>query len=744
VNVSFQQFYLWLANHFQVPANIVEQWVWGGIVLGFIFATVHLITMLVTRWGDHHASSKSLLFSLLVHLGSGVGVIALAPEPVREKVVRDLEPIRIHDVQIAGVRQTRTDEAGNTPIWESVPLTETNPLSRMEREQFRPTPSSIPERNLEEPINLSAVMPEPDQIKPAPVEQPELAMATPAPQNREIAAIPEIESPEMPALPVPTPNGTDPEVPERSRSQLPRSMTLSEDVQRPSPGGSDSISPQFKDQVQLRSPDIERGPRPELPNKGIVSETVERRKTPEQATSENLIAGEMTPNGEGSSQPNSSENRVVTRSPRVGNAPANEMNTPTRNSGPVPETKFEPSLAMSIPMKQGSDEIPRMTGFPAPNFDAVRRDQSAEIPATYRLRDLERRKDIARKYGGTDASEEAVERALTWLVSTQEPAGFWDGSKQGSGQIEIDEAGIDRQKAGINADTGLTALTILAFLGAGYTQEEGKYTGAVTKAINWLIDQQREDGYLGGNATRYAGMYCHGMATYALAEAYGMRSDRTINDKLSQAVLKGVQFTVGMQNKEDGGWRYLPDWSGDMSMFGWHMMALKSAEIAGINIPQESRTLMVKFLTDRSLGDRKGLAAYHPEYGPEVTAAMTAEGLFCKQMMGIRRSNPASQEAAQYLLAETNAPKASTPNLYYWYYGTLAMYQFGGEEWNQWNGQVRELLIAKQRKQGPLAGSWNPDGPWGGYGGRIYSTALATLSLEVYYRFLPLYRINDQ
>ncbi|HBN74959.1 MAG TPA: hypothetical protein DD473_03875, partial [Planctomycetaceae bacterium] len=82
--------------------------------------------------------------------------------------------------------------------------------------------------------------------------------------------------------------------------------------------------------------------------------------------------------------------------------------------------------------------------------------------------------------------------------------------------------------------------------------------------------------------------------------------------------------------------------------------------------------------------------------------------------------------------------------LYYWYYGTLAMYQFGGEEWNQWNGQVRELLIAKQRKQGPLAGSWNPDGPWGGYGGRIYSTALATLSLEVYYRFLPLYRINDQ
>jgi len=736
-------FYVWIAGQLNVPANAVEQWLWGGLVLGFIFSAVHLLTMLVTRWGDHHASSKSLLFSVLIHLSSGVGVIALAPAPVREKVVRDLEPIRIQDVIIAGTQQTRTDEAGNTPIWESIPSLKNPIQSRMEREEFRTTPSVAPERKIDEPVSLTPEMPEFQPITRPQEERPELAMAAPTPREMPAATLPEIESPELPPIPSPDPQGTDANTPDRTRTQLPRSMVQSEEVQRPESGGADRIATNFMEQQRLRVPDIERGPRPELPNQGEVAETVERRQTPQQAAPDEILSGEQMVAGEGATQPNMTENRVPTRSPRTGDAPANEMTTPSRNAGPLPETSLDPAPAMPAPRLPGEEEVPRLADLPAPNFDAVRRDQSAEIPATYRLRDLARRKEIARQYGGTDASEEAVERALAWLASIQEVEGHWDGSKWGSGKIEIDEQGIDRQKAGVEADTGLTALTILAFLGAGYTQEEGKYAANVSKAIQWLISQQREDGYLGGKATRYAGMYCHGMATYALAEAYGMQNERRVDDGLSQAVMKGVQFTIAMQNKSDGGWRYLPDWSGDMSMFGWQLMALKSAEIAGVAIPEDARKLMIKFLVDRSLGERKGLAAYHPEYGPEITASMTAECLFCKQMMGIRRGNPASQEAAEYLLAEANAPKAIEPNLYYWYYGTLAMYQFGGAEWEKWNELVRGLLIAKQRKTGELAGSWNPDGPWGGYGGRIYSTALATLSLEVYYRFLPLYRIGD-
>ena len=182
-----------------------------------------------------------------------------------------------------------------------------------------------------------------------------------------------------------------------------------------------------------------------------------------------------------------------------------------------------------------------------------------------------------------------------------------------------------------------------------------------------------------------------------------------------------------------------------MSIFGWQLMALKSADIAGIPMPPRTRRLMIRFLKDRSLGDRNGLAAYRlldPKYPPlPPSPSMTAESLFCKQMLGLLRDNPQSLEAVEYLRARP--PQRRSEDLYYWYYGTLAMYQYGGQEWNEWNAALSETLVADQRTTGHAAGSWDPHAPWGAYGGRVFSTALSTLCLEVYYRFLPLYQIGD-
>ena len=177
-----------------------------------------------------------------------------------------------------------------------------------------------------------------------------------------------------------------------------------------------------------------------------------------------------------------------------------------------------------------------------------------------------------------------------------------------------------------------------------------------------------------------------------------------------------------------------------MSVFGWQLMALKSAGIAGVVVPQSVGDGMVAFLKARSLGQNKGLAAYRP--GEPVSASMTAEALFCKQMFKIRRTNSASIEAVDYLLQRL--PKRSETNQYYWYYGTLAMYQYGGKPWRKWNEALRDLLVTGQITTGDTAGSWDPKGPWGPYGGRIYSTALNTLCLEVYYRFLPLYQMGGR
>jgi hypothetical protein len=212
-------------------------------------------------------------------------------------------------------------------------------------------------------------------------------------------------------------------------------------------------------------------------------------------------------------------------------------------------------------------------------------------------------------------------------------------------------------------------------------------------------------------------------------------------------LLKAATYTVSQQDPKSGGWRYRFGQEGDVSMFGWQMMSLKSAAIAGVSINPTVRQRMIKFLNSVRQGDHGGLFGYRRSViiaGQEtepVTPVMTAEALFCQQMLGYPRESLASREAVQYLLR--NLPRLSQLNMYYWYYGTLAMYQYGGQPWEDWNSVVRDTLISQQRRDGRFAGSWDPNGPWGRYGGRLYSTAISTMTLEVYYRLLPLYRMNE-
>ena len=78
-------------------------------------------------------------------------------------------------------------------------------------------------------------------------------------------------------------------------------------------------------------------------------------------------------------------------------------------------------------------------------------------------------------------------------------------------------------------------------------------------------------------------------------------------------------------------------------------------------------------------------------------------------------------------------------NFYYWYYGTLSLFHLQGKPWERWNTALKPELVELQRHDGGLAGSWDPNTVWGGYGGRVYTTSLATLCLEIYYRYLPLH-----
>jgi hypothetical protein len=164
-------------------------------------------------------------------------------------------------------------------------------------------------------------------------------------------------------------------------------------------------------------------------------------------------------------------------------------------------------------------------------------------------------------------------------------------------------------------------------------------------------------------------------------------------------------------------------------------MSLKSAELAGIPIPDRTRQGIIRYLQSATSGKYGGIASYRP--GEQPTRAMTAEALVCWQFLGIAREHPVCSEASDYIVSEV--PGEGVYNLYYWYYATLSMYQLQDANWQRWNQALRTELVGRQVKDGPQAGSWDTSDLWGGHGGRVYTTALATLTLEVYYRFLPIY-----
>jgi len=324
-----------------------------------------------------------------------------------------------------------------------------------------------------------------------------------------------------------------------------------------------------------------------------------------------------------------------------------------------------------------------------------------------------------------------VRSALEWLAANQEPAGHWDTARHGGGR-ETRVLGHDRDSAGAHADTGISALALLVFLGAGHTHLDGDYRPTVQRGLQFLLHSQAADGNLAGEARMFARMYCHGMAALALSEAYAMTGD----SRLRRPVERAVAYTVRAQHPTDGGWRYLPGDAGDMSQFGWQLMALKSAQLAGVPVPATTQEGMRRFLQRASAGRHGGLASYRPHGPPTVT--MTAEALVCRLMLYPQRRDAAVDEAVAALLEELPG-RDETMNLYYWYYATIALFQIGGPAWETWNAHLQPRLLAAQETHGAAAGSWPPDTVWGSYGGRVYTTAMAALCLEAYYRYLPLW-----
>ena len=321
--------------------------------------------------------------------------------------------------------------------------------------------------------------------------------------------------------------------------------------------------------------------------------------------------------------------------------------------------------------------------------------------------------EVIKQLGGSDATEKAIIAAIEWLSKVQEKDGRWDTRKY---QAETDY------------DVGGTALALLCYYGWGARHDQpGKYQENVKAALQWLMSQQREDGSL----ARRGMMYSHAIGSIALCEAYGITKD----EKIKSAALAAIKYTINAQHQQRGGWRYSPGQDSDTSVTGWQVMALHSARMAGIELPEKPFDLARKWLDFAGGGEHGGLYGYQSP--TDISRAMVATGMFCRQLDLVPPSNPKMIESAE--LMKRYPIRDNNPDLYYIYYGTLALYQHQGSIWQEWNNKLKRILPEIQVKTGNLAGSWNLSRSNTKGGGRIASTTLAILSLEVYYRILPMY-----
>jgi hypothetical protein len=213
----------------------------------------------------------------------------------------------------------------------------------------------------------------------------------------------------------------------------------------------------------------------------------------------------------------------------------------------------------------------------------------------------------------------------------------------------------------------------------------------------------------------------------------------TRDPQLREPAQKSTDFIVAAQHPQYGGWRYRPQFESDTSVSGWQVMALKSAEMAGLTIPSQVYSGVSRWLESVQGKTIRGAYSYHPSR--EESLAMTAEGMLMRQYLGAPRNDPTLLAGGDYL--RNHLPRLAERDAYYWYYATQVMFHLQGDYWTEWNRQLRDLLVSTQIKDGGSAGSWDPQIPagekWGAAGGRVYVTCLNILMLEVYYRHLPLY-----
>ncbi|MCE9593232.1 MAG: hypothetical protein K8S98_03465 [Planctomycetes bacterium] len=418
-------------------------------------------------------------------------------------------------------------------------------------------------------------------------------------------------------------------------------------------------------------------------------------------------------------------------------ATPNELPQRLELSGGDSRTEPEPAALATLdaPPARSSEEPPRPTKSldetPFKNRSGAEKSRALEL------------------YGGTRETEAAVSKGLAYLARIQRPGGEW-----GDADVRDDKYGA--------VAVGKTGLALLAFLGAGHTQSsKSEYSENVGRALEFLLATQDEaTGHFGESDA-----YGHGIATYALSECYAL----SVEPQLVEPLRRAVAHILANQNRQRdprlfGGWSYyyadghVYDRWPRTAITVWQVMALESARLAGLEVPRkvfdDARTFLENARDPdndwyRYNHDPSRLNSGWPTLPASTPAALFALALFGEDLNAAKYDDPRrfvlERAPREYRRgSDDDFVLRGQGNLYFWYYGTLAMFRAGGSAWQRWNASMKDALVRGQRPDG----SWIPIDVYANYArdddhDRSYSTAMCVLSLEVYYRYyLPLLQVR--
>ncbi|MHC4339369.1 MAG: HEAT repeat domain-containing protein [Planctomycetota bacterium] len=351
------------------------------------------------------------------------------------------------------------------------------------------------------------------------------------------------------------------------------------------------------------------------------------------------------------------------------------------------------------------------------------------------------------------ASRRVIEAGLKWLAAHQdtEASGVNDADGRWHPTDFVKHHPPDRMKGkGIDHYSGgVTGLALSAYLAAGYTDRgsENPYAKNVREGLAFLMQRQQSSGCMSETRSQHF-LIDHAVATVAMCEAWILTGD----PRYGRCAQWALDFCCATRNPSFG-WRYEPrGGENDTNVTSNMLTAIRLGGLGGLDVDPEAYRGAgdwIVRMTDPQFGqvgyNMPGGSCARPEglqdrFPPEKSQAMTAAGLWCRILIG-----PPLVDALQFGrgidLCKELYPvwdrRAGTNDMYYWHFGTLVFWQQKPAVWERWRRSIERALFGNQRgeEKSAYAGSWDPCGPWGGDGGRVYSTALNLLTLATPYRF---------